>query len=90
MKAAGLAAFAARKKSRSGRASYEQKKPTVLSPQDIKEFKQNATAWTYYGTLPPGHKNMVNWWVTSAKKADTHAKRLTALISACAQGQRLY
>jgi len=89
MKAAGFAAFAVRKNSKSGRASYEQKKPAELSPKDIKEFKRNAAAWTYYDALPPGYKNMVNWWVTGAKKADTHAKRLTTLISACALERRL-
>jgi uncharacterized protein YdeI (YjbR/CyaY-like superfamily) len=89
VKAAGLAAFAARKKSKSGRASYEQKKPTVLSPQDIRLFKRNTAAWKYYGTLPPGYKNMVNWWVMSARKAETRAKRLASLIDACAQKRRL-
>ncbi|MGB5133184.1 MAG: YdeI/OmpD-associated family protein [Steroidobacteraceae bacterium] len=89
MKAAGLAALAARKPSKSGRASYEQKTPVVLSPQDIKVFKRNAVAWNYYRTLPPGYKKMVNWWVISGKKAETRARRLAAVIGACAQERRL-
>jgi uncharacterized protein YdeI (YjbR/CyaY-like superfamily) len=89
VKAAGLAAFEARSKDKSGRASYEQKKPAKLSPQDLKEFKRNASAWKYYGTLPPGYKNMVNWWVISARKTETRARRLAALIGVCAQGRRL-
>lgn len=89
MKAAGLAAFAARENSKSGRASYEQRKTAKLSPQDIKVFKRNAAAWTYYGALPPGYRKTVAWWVISAKKSETRAKRLRTLIEACANGRRL-
>ena len=89
MKAAGLAAFAARSKARSGRASYEQRTAAKLSPQDIEQFKQNAAAWKYYGTLPPGYKKMVNWWIISARKAETRARRLGILIKACALSRRL-
>lgn len=89
MKAAGLAAFAARSKSKSGRASYEQKKPAKLSPQDIKRFKRHAAAWKYFATVPPGYRQLVNWWVSSARKPETRDKRLRKLIEACATGRRL-
>jgi len=89
MKAAGLAAFKARSKDKSGRASYEQKTPVKLSPQDISAIKRNAPAWKYYGTLPPGYKKLANWWITSAKKPETRARRLALVIDACAQGRRL-
>jgi len=89
MKAAGLAAFAARSKARSGLASYEQRKSAKLSAQDIKEFKRHAKAWKYYGSVTPGYKHLVNFWITSAKRPETRAKRLGMLIAACAQGKRL-
>ncbi len=89
VKAAGLAAFKARSRTKSGRASYEQKTPVQLSPQGIREFRRNAAAWKYYGTLPPGYKKMVDWWVMSARKSETRARRLAALIKACAQERRL-
>jgi uncharacterized protein YdeI (YjbR/CyaY-like superfamily) len=89
MKAAGLAAFAARSKTRSSRASYEQRTAAKLPPQDIKQFKRNAVAWNYYGTLPPGYRKMVNWWIVSARKAETRARRLGILIKACALRRRL-
>jgi uncharacterized protein YdeI (YjbR/CyaY-like superfamily) len=89
MKAAGLKAFAARSKAKSGRASYEQKKPATLTPQDIRLFKQNPAAWKYYGAVPPGYRQLYTYWVTSAKKADTHDGRLRKLIEACAKGRRL-
>ena len=88
MKAAGRTAFAARKKARSGRAAYEQKKPAKLSPRDIKVFSRNKAAWKYYATVPPGYRQLVNWWVTSAKKTETRERRLHKLIEACAKGRR--
>jgi uncharacterized protein YdeI (YjbR/CyaY-like superfamily) len=89
LKPAGLATFEARSKTKTGRASYEQKAPVKLSPKVISVFKRNAAAWKYYGTLPPGYKKMVNWWVMSARKNETRMRRLATLVSACAQKRRL-
>jgi len=89
MKAAGLRAFAARIKDKSGRASYEQKKPAKFPPQDIKLFKHNPAAWQYYSAVPPGYRQLITFWVTSARKPETHDKRLRMFIEACAKGRRL-
>ncbi len=89
MKPAGLRAFAARSRAKSGRAAYEQKKPVRLSSNDIAAFRRDAAAWKYYATLPPGYRRLVNWWVTSARKPETRQRRLRKLVEACAKGQRL-
>jgi uncharacterized protein YdeI (YjbR/CyaY-like superfamily) len=89
MKTAGLAAFESRDKTQSARASYEQKTAAKLSPQDIKEFKKNAAAWKYYGAVTPGYRQLVNWWIISARKPETRSMRLRKLIGACAEGRRL-
>lgn len=89
MKAAGLKAFAARSKARSGRASYEQRSAAKLSPQDIRRFRKSAAAWQYYDTVPPGYRQLVTYWVISARKPETRETRLLKLIDACAQGRRL-
>ncbi len=89
MKAAGLKAFEARSKAKSGRAAYEQRKTAAFPPEDIKRFKRNAVAWKYYGALPPGYRHLMTYWVISAMKPETHTKRLHKLIEACAKGQRL-
>lgn len=89
MKAAGLKAFAAKSRAKSGRASYEQRKNAELAPQDIRLFRRNPAAWKYYGALPPGYRHTITWWVTSAMKAETREKRLRKLIEACAKGRRL-
>jgi uncharacterized protein YdeI (YjbR/CyaY-like superfamily) len=89
MKAAGRKAFAARSEARSGRASYEQRSVAKLAPQDIKLFKKNAAAWKYFGAVPPGYRQLVTFWVISARKPETRNRRLLTLIDACAQGRRL-
>ena len=89
LKATGLAAFTARNPSRSGRGSYEQKSAAKLSSQQAREFRRNPAAWKYYRAVPPGYRQLVTWWITSAKKVETRAKRLAKLIKACAEGRRL-
>ena len=89
MKPAGLAAFATRSKAKSGLASYEQRKKAKLSPELVREFKKHPAAWKYYGSVTPGYKHLVNFWITSAKKPETQAKRLGILIAACAKCKRL-
>ena len=89
MKSAGLKAFTERDKTRSGRASYEQRTKARLSPHDIKTFKRNAAAWKYYATVTPGYRQLVNFWITTARKTETRARRLNTLIHACAEGRRL-
>lgn len=89
MKAAGHAAFAARNPAKSGRAPYEQRKAAKLSPPDIKTFKRNVAAWKYYRAAPPGYRQLVTWWVVSAKRPETRARRLRILIKACALGRRI-
>ncbi len=89
MKAAGLAAFAARSKARSGRASYEQRKRAKLSAADITVFKRHAAAWKYYETVTPGYRQLVNFWITSARRPETRERRLKILVDACTQRKRL-
>jgi len=89
MKAAGLRAFAARSRANSGRASYEQRSVVKLSPQDITRLRKNAAAWKYYASLPPGYRQLVTFWVVSAKKPETRDKRLRKLIDACVNSRRL-
>lgn len=89
MKTAGLKAFAERDKSKAALGAYEQRTKAKLSPQDIKTFKRNAAAWKYYSNLTPGYLQLVNWWITTAKRPETRAKRLNTLIHACAEGRRL-
>jgi len=88
MKAAGLAAFAARDKRQPPRGSYEQMKQIRLPRKDLARIRANAAAWKYYRRLPPGYLRMCAWWIISAKKPETRARRLEAFIAKCAARSR--
>jgi uncharacterized protein YdeI (YjbR/CyaY-like superfamily) len=88
MRPAGLAAHTARDKTRIRRGSYEQSKPPKLRPRDLKVLRAHAAAWQYYRTLPPGYLRMVSWWIVSAKKPETRARRLERFVAMCAARRR--
>jgi len=88
LKPQGLAAFAARDKANTRRASYEQKKPVGLPPRDLKVVRANPAAWKYYRTLPPGYLRMCAWWIVSAKKPETRTRRLQRFTRMCAAKRR--
>ena len=88
MQPAGLKAFAARKKYRSGIYSYEQRSPELVEPYAGK-LKRNKAAWDFFQAQPPSYRKMMNWFIVSAKLEETRAKRLNKLIEASAKGLRL-
>lgn len=85
---AGKAAYQRRTEQNSVQAAYERGE-VELSPEYIKEFKQNPTAWDYYEQLPPFAKKISTWFVMSAKREDTRLRRLRILIESSAKGERL-
>jgi uncharacterized protein YdeI (YjbR/CyaY-like superfamily) len=88
MTKAGMDVFAMRQESKSRVASYEQKEFPELSHAEILQFKKHREAWAFYVALPPSYRRKVNWLIISAKKDETRAKRLKALVTACAEGRR--
>jgi uncharacterized protein YdeI (YjbR/CyaY-like superfamily) len=89
LKPAGLAAFKARK-SYAVTPYYVLRKPVPLPRKYRDVLQRNAAAWAYYKACPPGYRKMCNWWIVSAKKPETSARRLGKLIDACTKGIRLY
>jgi uncharacterized protein YdeI (YjbR/CyaY-like superfamily) len=89
MKPAGLAAFAARQDDRSAIYSYEQRKSAAFSPDQEKRFRRSGKAWRFFSAQPPGYRRQATFWVVSAKKEETRARRLATLIAVSAAGHRL-
>jgi len=88
MTAAGIKAFAKRDAKRSGVYSFENT-PRKLRPADERRFKANRAAWRFFRQQPPGYRRIANWWVVSAKKEETRARRLSRLIEDSGSGRRL-
>ncbi len=75
-------------KHKSGLYAYENKL-AALSAEDEKLFRKNKKAWADWAKRPPGYRKVVLHWITSAKKAETRAKRLAILIDSSAAGEKI-
>jgi uncharacterized protein YdeI (YjbR/CyaY-like superfamily) len=89
MQPAGLKAFEARTGERSGTYSFEQAQITPFNSAQLKRFKANKAAWTFFNAQPPSYRKIGQHWVVSAKREETQLKRLDRLIELSAEGKRL-
>ena len=89
MRPAGLAAFEARTGERSGVYSFEQKdqERVVFTEAQARQFQADPKAWEFFQAQPPWYRRTATWWVISAKKEVTRAKRLATLIADSAAGR---
>jgi uncharacterized protein YdeI (YjbR/CyaY-like superfamily) len=89
VKPAGLRAFEARSRDRSGVYSFEQRKRLALSPAQQKQLAANATAAEFFRAQPPWYQRAAVHWIVSAKRDDTKASRLATLIADSAAGRTI-
>jgi uncharacterized protein YdeI (YjbR/CyaY-like superfamily) len=85
---AGLAAFENREEYGD---EFEQLKQSgnVSIPNEIKAaLKQNSTAWKNFQALAPGYRKQYILWLTTAKRADTRARRLERAIDMLEKNQK--
>ncbi len=87
MTAAGEAAFEEGKE-RNDHYSYENAERS-LSPEEEKAFRANRKAWADFEARPLGYRKIALFWVTSAKKPETRAKRLATLIADSEAGRKI-
>ncbi len=85
---AGLREFTRADTTRASRYSFE-RDSAKLDPALEKVFKANTKAWAFFVAQPPGYRRIAAWYVVSAKKDETRARRLGTLIEVSARGQRL-
>ena len=87
MTPAGERAFAEGKE-RTNHYSYENELRS-LKPEEEKQFRANAAAWNDFEQRSPSYRKMALFYVTSAKKPETRARRLATLIEDSAAGRKL-
>jgi uncharacterized protein YdeI (YjbR/CyaY-like superfamily) len=75
-------------KERTDHYSYENAERS-LSAQEEKAFRANKAAWKDFQGRPAGYRKMVLFWITSAKRPETRAKRLATLIEDSAAGRKV-
>jgi len=80
MRPAGLKVFEARLAERSAIYSFEQPNIAFEAAQE-RQFRASKPAWKFFESQAPWYRRAATWWVVSAKRADTKAKRLATLIA---------
>jgi uncharacterized protein YdeI (YjbR/CyaY-like superfamily) len=89
MHPSGLNVFQTRDLKREKQYSFENRDKAVFGPEDEKTFRANKKAWSWFEQAAPYYRRAVTWWVVSAKKPETRAKRLATLIECSARGSKV-
>jgi uncharacterized protein YdeI (YjbR/CyaY-like superfamily) len=88
MKAAGLRAFRERDPGKTRQYSYEREHAT-LSASLLRTLRGDKQAFAFFESQPPGYKKIVTFWIMSAKRDETRARRLAHLIARSREGERI-
>ena len=88
MTSAGRAEFEKRDEKRVKQYSYERENPEFDAKSE-ETFRTNEKAWDFFQAQPAGYRRLHTWWVMSAKREETRAKRLAVLIEISGQGRRI-
>lgn len=88
MQPPGLEAFERRDEKAARQYSYERENAN-LPPDLAKVFRRHRAAWRFFQAQPPSYRRVATWWVISAKREETRARRLAMLIEESAREERL-
>ena len=89
MTPAGEAAFAERRDDRSAPYSYERRNEARFDAEQEATFRANAPAWKWFESQAPSYRTTATFWVVSAKRPETRARRLATLIECSAEQRRV-
>jgi uncharacterized protein YdeI (YjbR/CyaY-like superfamily) len=84
----GLRAFQERDEDKTRRYSYEREQQR-FDPAVEATLRANAKAASFFDAQPPGYRKIVTFWIMSAKKEETRARRMALLIERSASGKRI-
>lgn len=84
----GLRVYSEWDPKKSGSYSFENH-PREFAPADEHKFQADKTAWNYFRKQAPSYQRTSIWWVVSAKRSETRAKRLSKLMDDSAHERRL-
>jgi uncharacterized protein YdeI (YjbR/CyaY-like superfamily) len=88
MMPAGEAAFAARRDDPAP-YSYERRHEAAFDAEQEAAFRADNGAWAWFGEQSESYRAMATFWVVSAKRPETRARRLATLIECSAEGRRV-
>src|ERR1017187_2636663 len=88
MKPPGLRVFRERDERKTRQYSYEREQGK-LDPALDAALRASRKASSFFDAQPPGYRKTAAFWVMSAKKEETRARRLAHLIERSASGARI-
>ena len=89
MTPAGEAAFAARRDQPPAALTYERRNEATFDDEQRAAFRADASAWEWFEAQSPSYRALATFWVVSAKRPETRARRLTTLIECSSAGRRV-
>ncbi len=89
MTPAGEAAFAARREEPPGTLSYERRHEAAFDAEQEAMFRANKRAWEWFSAQTPSYRTSATFWVVSAKRPETRARRLATLVECSAERRRV-
>jgi uncharacterized protein YdeI (YjbR/CyaY-like superfamily) len=88
MTPAGLKAFEGAK-DQPRKYSYEQRNAARFPAAFERSFRANKPAWKFFQSRPPWYQRVATFWVVSAKKEETRARRFATLLDDCVHARLL-
>jgi uncharacterized protein YdeI (YjbR/CyaY-like superfamily) len=88
MKPPGLRAFRERDERKARQYSYE-REHAALDPSLEAALRADKKAAAFFDAQPPGYRKIVTFWIMSAKKEETQARRLAHLLERSRHGARI-
>jgi uncharacterized protein YdeI (YjbR/CyaY-like superfamily) len=89
MTPAGEAAFAARKEDAAEALTYERRHEAAFDSEQEAAFRTDDRAWRWFEAQSSSYRSLATFWVLSAKRRETQARRLATLIECSAEGRRV-
>ena len=85
----GEAAFAACREDSPGTLSYERRHEAAFGPEQEAAFRANEPAWEGFAAQSPSYRSLATFWVVSAKRPETQARRLATLLECSSEERRV-
>jgi uncharacterized protein YdeI (YjbR/CyaY-like superfamily) len=89
MTPAGEEAFAARRDDRSAVYSYERRHEAAFDDEQEAALRAKAPAWEWFAAQSRSYRTMATFWVVSAKRPETRARRLATLVECSSERRRV-
>ncbi len=68
---------------------YDDRKLLADPPRElIVALAEAPEAEEFFNSLAPSHRKQYVWWIRSAKRADTKARRVAKIVERCAEGKK--